>query len=60
MLGVYGSVFIINEEVYLLGKFVWVVLKIKYIDYNGCLCMLVVVFVVSKIFGMDWGFMNSL
>ncbi|MGP4059360.1 assimilatory nitrate reductase catalytic subunit NasC [Halobacillus sp. H74] len=59
-LSVYGSASLTNEEAYLLGKFARVVLRTKYIDYNGRLCMASAATAANQSFGVDRGFANSL
>lgn len=57
---VYGGGSLTNEEAYLLGKFARVVLKTKYIDYNGRYCMSSAAAAANATFGIDRGITNEL
>ncbi|MFT3923325.1 MAG: molybdopterin oxidoreductase family protein [Myxococcales bacterium] len=54
-LGAFGSGALTNEKVYLLGKFVRLVLRSPNIDYNGRYCMASAAAGQNKAFGIDRG-----
>jgi assimilatory nitrate reductase catalytic subunit len=54
-LAAFGSGALTNEKAYLLGKFVRVVLKSPYVDYNGRYCMSSAAAGQNRAFGIDRG-----
>jgi assimilatory nitrate reductase catalytic subunit len=54
-IGVYGSGSVSNEVAYSLGKFARVVIKTRFIDYNGRYCMSSAAYALKRSLGMDRG-----
>ncbi|WP_404829339.1 molybdopterin oxidoreductase family protein [Epidermidibacterium keratini] len=52
---VFGGGGLTNEKAYLLGKFARVVLRTRYVDYNGRFCMSSAAAAANRTFGLDRG-----